>query len=200
MQTIATAGHFGRDIVATDLDLDGDLDVLTAESHPQITPLNLLAWYANQVDGLLTSYCSGTGCPCGNDGSAESGCSNSSGAGAVLDGAGSNSVQLDDLLFTASGLLPGQPALLFSGHSQVRGGAGVTFGDGLRCAGGQVSRLAVRVPDVTGTAAWGPGYAAAEGWQSGDSRTFQVWYRDPLGSPCGGQFNLSNGLSVTLTP
>jgi hypothetical protein len=151
-----------------------------------------------------TAYCfgdgSGTTCPCGNPGAAGEGCANSSGAGGLLSSSGTNSVSVDDLLFEGSQLLPGQPALLFGGLNQVNSGAGILFGDGLRCAGGNIVRLGVRVPNASGQATWGPGLAASAAYVSGDTRNFQGWYRDPAGSPCGTAFNLTNGISVTFQP
>ena len=152
-------------------------------------------------DGL--AYCfgdgSGTGCPCGNTGGSGEGCSNSSGSGADLSGFGSSSVGADGLGFAASNLLPGQPALLFAGENAVNNGDGIVFGDGLRCAGMNVVRLGVMLPDANGDAIWGPGLGAQGGWVSGDTRRFQGWYRDP-GGPCGSGFNLTNGVEVTFTP
>jgi hypothetical protein len=147
------------------------------------------------------SFCwgdgSATACPCGNGGGAGEGCANSTGSGAVLAAAGSASVAADDLTFAASSLPAGQPVLLFSGLNAVNGGAGTVFGDGLRCAGGSVVRLGVQSA-TGGAAAWGPGLSVVGGWTSGDTRRFQAWYRDPSGSPCGSNFNLSNGLEVVF--
>jgi hypothetical protein len=152
--------------------------------------------------GAGQGYCYGDGsagtCPCGNVGAAGQGCGNSSGVGAELSSAGSNSAATDDLLLSASGLLPGQAALLFSGSQNL--GNGFLFGDGLRCAGGQVVRIGVRIPSAGGDAAWPTGLAASYGWGPGTLRTFQVWYRDTSGSPCGGSFNLSNGVEVVYGP
>ena len=67
----------------------------------------------------------------------------------------------------------------------MNGGQGIPFGDGLRCAGAGVVRLGVAHPDGLGEASWGPGLRSAGGWSAGDVRRFQVWYRDPSGSPCG---------------
>jgi hypothetical protein len=148
-------------------------------------------------------YCFGDGsvtpCPCGNPGAAGEGCANSTGSGATLAAGGSASVFADDLIFDAAGLVPTQPALLFSGLNAVNGGAGVVFGDGLRCAGGSVQRLGVQNSDSAGGATWGPGLAPNGGWVAGDTRRFQAWYRDPVGSPCGFTFNLSHGVEVTFT-
>lgn len=151
-----------------------------------------------------TAYCfgdgSGTACPCGNNGAAGEGCANSSGAGASLTVSGSGSVSADDLGFSASGLLAAQPALLFSADNSVAGGAGTIFGDGLRCAGGNVKRLGVVQPDANGDASWSSGMAQAGGWSSGDTRRMQVWYRDPAGGPCASGFNLTHAREVVFTP
>jgi hypothetical protein len=150
------------------------------------------------------AYCfgdgSGSACPCGNESSTRAGCTNSSGRGAVLSGSGSGSVAMDDLELAGGALIPGESALLFAGLVATGQGAGVFFGDGLRCAGGSVQRLGVRVPAVDGTAFWGPGLAAMGDFGAGDTRRFQIWYRDPTGSPCGAGFNLSNGYAVQLVP
>jgi hypothetical protein len=141
---------------------------------------------------------SGTACPCGNTGGAGEGCANSSGAGAILSEQGSVSVGADDLSFAGSNLLANQPALLFVGVNAVNGGSGSLFGDGLRCAGGSVVRLGVQVPDGGGAASWAAGMQPAGGWTAGDTRYFQLWYRDPSGSPCGNGYNLSNGVGLTF--
>jgi hypothetical protein len=144
-------------------------------------------------------YCYGLACPCGNDDPA-AGCANTTGAGAGLLALGSPRVALGQLWTSAAGLLPGQPALLFAGTAQLNGGAGVSFGDGLRCAGGAVVRLGVRAPDAAGGALWGPALIQSGGWSAGDTRFLQVWYRDPAGGPCAAGFNLTNGVRVTLVP
>lgn len=154
--------------------------------------------------GIGTSFCSGDGsgevCPCSNYGAAGAGCSNSTGVGAMITGGGSASVASDLLTFVGTGLVPSQPALLFAGQTPLNGGAGMVFGDGLFCAGGQIVRLTVAVPDGTGGATWGPGLGAIGGWSAGQTRLFQAWYRDTLGSPCGTGNNLSQAVSVTFTP
>ncbi len=167
-----------------------------------------MGWQVDDVvfgQGLIgTPYCfgdgSGTPCPCGNFGAPGEGCANSTGVGARLGASGSPSVTLDETRFVATGLVPGQPALLFQGANALNGGAGLAFGDGLRCAGGEVVRLGVRTPDAQGRAVFGPGLAAAGGWIPGVTRRFQAWYRDPVGSPCGTGFDLSHGLELTPTP
>ncbi|MAF64816.1 MAG: hypothetical protein CMJ84_04060 [Planctomycetes bacterium] len=150
------------------------------------------------------AYCFGDGsggvCPCGNPGGLSEGCGNSTGFGAMVAATGSSSVSADDLGFAGAQILPFQPALLFCGENAVNNGDGVVFGDGLRCAGGTVKRLGVQNGDATGDAAWGPGLANQGGWQPGDTKRFQIWYRDPGASPCGSGFNLSHGLEVAFVP
>lgn len=149
-------------------------------------------------------YCAGNGsagtCPCGNSAGAGEGCANSSGVGASLRAFGSLGVSADDLGFAATGLLPGQPALLFVGNNALNGAMGTPFGDGLRCVGGAVRRLGLRIPDATGAALWEGGLASVGLWSVGDVRRFQVWYGDPSGGPCASQVNLSNAIEIAFVP
>jgi len=151
-----------------------------------------------------TSYCFGDGsassCPCGNLVSGEEGCSNSSGVGGVLGTLGTSSLGSDDLVFSASGLVATRPAILFEGSTVLAGGNGRLFGDGLRCAGGQLRRMGLRTSDAAGATAWTPGAAANPTWAPGTTLQFQVWYSDPVGSPCGTAFNATNALEVTFVP
>lgn len=154
--------------------------------------------------GFHTTFCYGDGsgntCPCGNTGGPGEGCANSAGIGGLLSVGGSASVGADDLEMTMTGGPGVTAALLFVGTTQVNSGQGVVFGDGLRCAGGQIKRLGVRISDASGSASWGPGLAASGGWASGDTRYFQSWYRDVVGSPCAGNFNLSQGVAISMAP
>ncbi|MAF65539.1 MAG: hypothetical protein CMJ84_07760 [Planctomycetes bacterium] len=188
----------------SDLDGDDDGDWVDVEE--------LAYWMSGpaQVDVMMHPreraplvFCSGTGagsaCPCSNEAS-EGGCANSTGAGAVLLSSGTTSISADDLVVGVSAVPGGQPVLLFSGLNAVNGGVGVSFGDGLRCVGGDIKRLGVRIADGSGRAFWGPNLAGAGGWERGDVRRLQAWYRDPAGSPCGVGFNLSNGLEVRFVP
>lgn len=145
-----------------------------------------------------TPFCfgdgSGTTCPCGNAGGSGNGCANGTfAAGARLEAAG----DLDGVLLVFSQGTPGQPMLFFQGVNAINGGNGVVFGDGLRCAGGSVVRLGVEGIDASGQATLtGTVQENGGGGAPGESRTYQGWYRDPAGSPCGQTFNLSNGVQV----
>jgi hypothetical protein len=146
-----------------------------------------------------TPYCEctdGTLSPCGNPGAPDHGCANSGQAdGAHLFATGT--LNPDTLVLHASGAIPSQPGLFFQGDSPIGGGAGVTFGDGLRCAGGSVKRLEVAFPDATGLASTTVSISAAGGVGPGSGhRYYQFWYRDPTLGPCGSGFNLTNGLAI----
>ncbi len=137
--------------------------------------------------------------PCGNMGTDESGCANSTGLGAMLVGGGSDSAGVDDLVFTCSQLPVNKPSLLFAGPLQANGGAGNLFGDGRLCVGGGIQRLTLVFSNASGDAHYGPGIISQGGWSSGMTRQFQVWFRNPTG-PCGGGFNTSNGVEVLFQP
>lgn len=148
-------------------------------------------------------HCHGDGsggfCPCGNLGATGAGCANSQGPGATAAATGTASVTQADLGFTATGLVPGQAAILFEGVQELTGG-GLLFGDGLRCAGGALRRLGVRLADAGGGASWAAATLASGPWSAGAVRQFQVWYADPFASPCGAGFNTSNALEVGFLP
>ena len=151
------------------------------------------------------AYCEGTAaaCPCGNGGAAGRGCANGFAAqGALLSGSGQASVSGagNPLFLVGAGLVPNQPGLYFQGDNQVAGGAGVPFGDGLRCAGGGVVRLQVLAADAGGVSSTSVDLAAAGGVSAGQTTRYQIWYRDPQTSPCGNGFNLSNGYEVVWQP
>lgn len=163
-----------------------------------------LAVWNGCVPALGDGYCFGDGsatdCPCGNGSAsgAEQGCAHSGGFGAQLVARGSPSIADNSQVFTVELLPPNKPCVLFMGNSPLNGGAGVVFGDGLRCAGPSVRRLGVRSGDVNGSASWGPGLSSLGYWSAGDTRYFQVWFRDS-GGPCGSATNMSSALAVTFT-
>lgn len=151
------------------------------------------------------AYCDcASGAPCANV-DAQGGCANSTGAGARLAATGTSSVTSDDLVLTTTLTTPNQFGIVYMGPGQLS----TIFGDGLRCVGAAGVGV-FRFPPVNGgaqgTLVHGPvvGHSQAvfpaQGQiTAGSTWNFQAWYRDPSG-PCGGGFNLSNGLSVTFTP
>jgi len=156
-------------------------------------------------------YCSGdpgsgTPCPCNNDNDGSvpgSGCANGiHPSGAHLSGSGVASVGADTLTLACTGPEHYNSGLYFQGDNDLSPGS--AWGDGLRCAGGQLKRLGVRVADGAGasdTSAWTiPLSVKAGNVSAGATKYYQVWYRNPLGSPCGAQFNASNGYAVSWQP
>jgi plastocyanin len=147
---------------------------------------------------------SGTACPCGNNSAvgAQLGCLNSLGNGGSLTASGTASVSADTVVFTGSGM-PSSSALYFQGTTAVGGGAGAAFGDGLRCAGGSVIRLALKT-NVSGTSSYptggDPSASVKGGAAAGSTFEYQVWYRNAGAFCSASTFNLSNGYSVTWTP
>jgi hypothetical protein len=144
-----------------------------------------------------TPYCFGdSGCPCGNNsvpGSGQ-GCVNSTGQGAMLLGSGTTSISNDSFALSATQLPTAQGfALFFQGENQVR----VPFVDGLRCASGNVVRLALKPHSGTANYPTGadlPVHIRGQVIVPG-ARYYQAWYRNGLG-PCGNGSNLTNGVAV----
>lgn len=147
----------------------------------------------------ITTFCfgdglSGSGCPCANlsPAGAGEGCRNSQGFGAILTPSGSSSVSADDLVLTVTRARPIQTALLLEGASPII----VPFKDGLLCTGNPTQRLELLLTDGAGQAATNLSIAASTGSQPGDSRVYQVWYRDPVISPCNSGSNFTSAVLV----
>lgn len=145
----------------------------------------------------------GSGVGCG-DGAPGHGCANSVNPnGALLEAYGTPSVALDSLQLRGSGM-PNSSSLYFQGTTQLGGGIGAYFGDGLRCAGGAVIRLGTKV-NAIGASQYPTGadlpVSVRGAVPPGSVRTYQVWYRNAASGFCtSSTFNLSNGVSVTWYP
>ncbi len=162
--------------------------------------------YVFELTDPGTVFCAGDGsasaCPCGNAGASGHGCASSvASSGAVLIASGAASLAYDTLVLSGASM-PNASALYFQGTSQVAGGTGVAFGDGLRCAGGTVVRLATKAnvlgasqyPDVGDALLSVGGNVTSPG-----ARYYQVWYRNAASFCTSDTWNLTNGLSVTWT-
>jgi len=168
----------------------------TAEAHiyPDCAPVAICAG-----DG------SGAACPCGNFGGAGRGCENSlTTGGGWLTGAGSARLSNDALTLTATGLPTSATALFFQGETALATGFGVAFGDGLRCAGGEIRRLGV-IAAAGGSASIGAAGGASLSVAGavpaeGGVRTYQTWYRNSATFCTSSTFNLTNGLRITWVP
>jgi Tol biopolymer transport system component len=148
---------------------------------------------------------SATACPCANGGDAWRGCASSSvSGGALLDASVPASVGADSFRLDATSLPPSSTALFFQGSAAVQGGAGVAFGDGLRCAGGTLRRLGTKAV-VGGSASFGapvdaPISVLGAVPASGGTFTYQVQYRDVAAFCTASAFNTTNALVVTWVP
>lgn len=191
--------------IGIDRDLDGclDQDEIDGGSDP--------ADPSSRSCGPGTSFCAGDGslltaCPCGNTGVAGRGCANSQAgsAGAWLSARGTTSP--DRVVFTSSGELPVALSIVLQGTIDL--GAGVLYGDGVRCVGGTLKRLYTQSAVNGVVTAPGPGdpsvtarsAALGDPIAPGATRLYQVYYRDPAAtfcsSPIGSTFNVSNGYRI----
>jgi hypothetical protein len=144
-------------------------------------------------------------CPCSNSGSPGHGCAGSTNAdGALLDASGSTladpTTHTDSVVLSCVAMPSVTTATVMQGNATVSGGA--VLGNGIRCAGGQLVRIA-SVSTANGVAAYpGPGdpSISARGsvtLGSGAVRYYQVVYRDPDPSFCTGSgVDLSNAYRI----
>ncbi len=156
-----------------------------------------------------TTFCSGDGtatpCPCANAGAPGRGCQNSNTTGgAGLSATGRARLSAETWRLQVVGMPATASCLFFQGTDSIGAGAGAVFGDGLRCAGGAVLRLATRFA-VNGAASYpeaGDVPISVRGAipAAGGERTYQAWYRNVAAYCTPDPFNLSNGLRVTWTP
>ncbi len=156
------------------------------------------------------SFCigdgSGTACPCGNSSPSANreGCRHSVNGvnGARLEGLGTPRISQDTFFLRAHRLPATTTALFFQGTSAIAGGAGAAFGDGLRCVGGSVTRLATKVSSngqVEVPVAPEQPLSILGGIASPGSRFYQAWYRNSADFCTPATFNLSNGWRVDWT-
>jgi hypothetical protein len=151
-------------------------------------------------DGTLASAC-----PCANAGADGHGCASSQvAAGGLLSASGV--ANPDTVVLGASDLPPGVSSIFLQGDGMIA--TGVVFGDGLRCAGGNLVRLALKSaiggaasfpeagdPSITArSAALGAPIAPSS------SRFYQVYYRDNdvlfCAAPAGATWNVTNGIRI----
>jgi len=166
------------------------------------------AWVACETP--VSMFCFGDGtvasCPCGNLGVGDHGCENSaSTGGARLSFTGVTSP--DSIVLHSMGELPSALSLVFQGDEFIS--SSVPFGDGLGCIGGNLKRLYVRnaavgqldaptgsEPSITARSA-----ALGDPIAPGETRYYQVYYRDPSSSfcaaPAGSTFNATSGIRIS---
>lgn len=205
---------------ATDLFVDAQNDVrvigwVWAGSDPAGTPGAFQPTHGGNIDVFLSGYAmqsppptstlvpyclgdgSGTACPCGNDSApgSVSGCLSSLGIGGRLTSTGLASLGNDTLVLHGA-QMPNSSALYFQGTALAGSGAGLAFGDGLRCAAGSLVRLGTKVNVLGGSAypeAADSRISVRGGVASPGPRVYQVWYRNAAAFCTSSTFNLTNG-------
>jgi len=162
------------------------------------------------LESDIQSFCFGDGsaaaCPCANSGATGRGCENSgTSGGALLAAAGVPDLQADTIQLTSSGELPSSLSIVLQGNSAI---APVSFGDGVRCVGGLMKRLymhnavggVLTVPQAGDLPVSARSAALGAPIAPGETRYYQVYYRDPVAGFCaapqGSTFNVSNGLAI----
>jgi hypothetical protein len=154
-----------------------------------------------------TPYCFGDGslstaCPCANFGGAGRGCANSANAaGAVLGSSGT--VSPDSVVLAASGERPTALTVFFQGNANT--GAGIVYGDGVRCASGNLIRLykknavggAVSAPQGAEASITATSAAKGDPISPGMTRYYFAVFRDPVIGFCPpNTFNATNGVQI----
>jgi len=156
-------------------------------------------------------FCTGAGpapCPCANSSPTlnREGCRHSVNGvnGGRLEATGSASLSADTVRLTALRLPAYTSALFIQGTSQIAQGTGSAFGDGLRCAGGAIRRIAIIPASSLGQAVFptpgGSTLSAQGAVGSPGTRTYQTWYRNSAGFCTSAAFNLTNGWEIPWTP
>lgn len=144
-------------------------------------------------------------CPCGNAPLAVGlGCNNSvNSGGGWMDAQGSP--DLDTVGITGAGMKPNATCVFLQGALSLQGG--VAFGDGVRCAGGQLLRLAVKTVNGSGNRGFPEAgdpsiktrcLALGAPINAGETRAYQVYYRDPPSFACAAPatFNITSAVQV----
>jgi hypothetical protein len=139
-------------------------------------------------------------CPCGNESPAGAGgCLNSLGLAGKLEASGFASTHCDNLSLIASNMSGSTTIYLQGWWTQPL--APVLFGDGVRCAGGVLTRIAV-VQNVGGTSQipWpgGPSLSVLGHVEASSTPyVYQAYYRDPDPNHCtGATFSVTNAVTV----
>ena len=175
--------------------------------------LSLLALApASLAQNPMTSFCTpGQGvvipCPCSNPPSGpDRGCDNSSATGgAVLSASGVAALTADTLVFSTSGERPTATSIVL--QALTSNTTGVAFGQGVRCLSNNPLRLYVKnavggsisAPSGTDLSVSARAAALGDTISPGQSRTYAVYYRDPVvlgGCMSENTFNITQSGSV----
>jgi len=213
---LASSGSSGSvyDMIAYDAGRGPELHICGrfTRAGGGIASRGVASWHS--APGPIDLICPGdqtfVACPCAN-GAPQHGCANSfdpTGGLLTTTGATPN----DSLTFTAVSLPPNAAALLFQGDAFISNRITVPpyglphFGEGLRCAGGNLRRLFTKTAVSGVITAPDPGDPSIRARVSafgdllapGSQRFYQLWYRDMAPGFCGSaaEFNTTNGVRV----
>jgi hypothetical protein len=200
-QQVRTLAVFD-DGTGADLYLGGDFTTAGAEPSSKLARWRACA---SPIDTLCFGDGSVAACPCGNTGAPAHGCDNSIANGGALLGASGTPVP-DTLALHASNELPHALSIFLQGNALFPGTA--RFGDGLRCAAGNLKRLftktavngAANAPEPGDPSISARSAALGDPIAPGSVRYYQTYYRDPNLSFCtppqGDSWNVTNAVSV----
>ena len=161
------------------------------------------ALFDGPTGGPVTEFCgqSNFSCPCGNGGATGYGCANSQIAfGAHLGATGNASLTNDTIVLHGTSMTNSSTCVFLQGDTA----ANAYFGDGMRCAGGQLLRLATK-QNSSGASNFPVGndpHVSVKGLVPviGGTRIYQVYYRDPANFCTPLTFNITNAVSITWIP
>ncbi len=155
--------------------------------------------------GAAMEFCFGDGsataCPCGNASpiGARAGCMHSLGYGGTLRVHGRAQIT-DDTLVLEGASMPGSSAVLyFQAEGLSNGGAGVTFGDGIKCVSGPFVRFGTKsnvggashFPEATDSSISTKGHITSAG-----TRHYQARFRNAASFCTSDTFNYTSGVTV----
>ena len=191
----SSGGEIFRGVIPGNLVGDIDYRVICEDREANQTISSLMSFtafsssFCDDADGSLAS------CPCTNPGNPTSGCDIQQGTGGVqLDVVAQSQAGGNGATVTGSGF-PGSasPTAIVIRATGLDAGAPVVFGDGLRCIGTPLVRLAATFA-VAGTSTHTFGHGTMAG--TGDFY-YQLWFRNTPAMFCTPDaFNLSNGRTL----
>ncbi|MEO0475345.1 MAG: hypothetical protein AAF085_05130, partial [Planctomycetota bacterium] len=215
-----TATASGDEITCTIVPSDGVLTAAPTVLSLEVSPEG----YVEFCFGEAPQVAGCTPCPCANDAAAGTrrGCINSTGGSAQMLVSGNPSAAADTLRVEMRSGSPSSFAILTSGTTRAPAvSTNPCFGldtgiqspsfDGLRCVVQGVLRHGTRATDASGdigktNAAWGTpsgppsGLIAFNGFTTGQTRHFQIVYRDDVQASCGRGQNTTQGGTVVVLP
>jgi hypothetical protein len=120
-----------------------------------------------------------------------------SASGAQIGVLGTSFVSANDLDLYVVGVPPGSTGVFVYGPNEDL----QPFGNGWLCVGSPFTRLGVATANLFGDTTWSVdlnALPASGSIQAGDTRVFQLWFRDPAGGGAG--FDLSDSVTVAFCP